>query len=554
MRFRASLISLALILCLASASEAAAPKEGAKCTKLNQVSKYKNYKFTCIKKSGKLVWGKGVPIKSPLPTQSPTPSPSASPSSSASPTQSATPIPTPTPSISPAPSPSPSPTPTPSPTPSPTYDEETFKFDDICQTDPFIPAKWSGMEQRINPLKIECSWPYRIVKKVMPTTAPKSAVVENYQGIGECKILNNQNMLNVVLWPSKHVDFWNRYERHPSLNSVVQLIPIFAKDAPDNGKDPGVDYAPYTDFLKEWIEHASDGAGRLTVRSPNRYIEFPDKLADYLLTHTRSQTVADNFRLAIEKWVVPKIDLSGANLGIIVLPPGSPTYLSEQVGLNQIQTSNGFVKLMIVPPFTLTSPIASGSNFIHPAWWLHELHHVTSGLDDNDHETDSGLHWWGLMSYGANEMLGWQKWLMGLWGDNRVSCVDPNKGGTYWIAPNTYQSDKKKLIVLRSSANKVVVIESMRAGGLNYKMPTWMEGALVYSFDSTITGSHKLPIVLKPSQRTLQSPTLKGLNRKFINSDAALKEGESTIFEGFKISVIESGDFGDVIKIERVIS
>lgn len=541
MRFRAVVISIALLFSLMSATEAAAPKEGLKCNKAGSTITYKNYKFTCLKKSGKLVWSKGVPVKPVIST--PSPSPTSSPTLSPSP--SATPSPTS------SPTPTPSSTPSPTPTPTPSYDEATFTFDDICQPDPFTPAKWSGMEQRVNPFKTECSWPYRIVKKAMPSATPKSSLAENYQGISECKILNNQNMLNVVLWPSKHVDFWNRYERHISLNSVVQLIPIYAKDAPDNGKDPGVDYAPYTDFLKEWVEHASDGTGKLTVRSPNRYIEFPDKLVEYLLTHTRSQSVADKFRLAIEKWVVPKIDLTGANLAIIVLPPGSPVYLSEQVGLNQIQYGNGFVKLMIVPPFTLTSPLGSGSNFIHPAWWLHELHHVTAGLDDNDHESENGLHWWGLMSYGANEMLGWQKWLIGLWGDNRISCVDPSKGGTYWIVPSTYQSDKKKLIVLRTSANKIVVIESMRAGGLSYKMPTWMEGALVYSFDSTVSTSHKLPYVQKPTGRALLSPTWKGLNRKFVNSDAALKQGESTTFDGFKITVIESGNFGDVIKIEK---
>ena len=96
------------------------------------------------------------------------------------------------------------------------------------------------------------------------------------------------------------------------------------------------------------------------------------------------------------------------------------------------------------------------------------------------------------------------------------------------------------------------MIESMRAGGLSYKMPTWMEGTLVYSFDSTVSTSHKQPFVQKPTGRELKSPTWKGLNRKFINSDAALKQGESTIFDGFKITVVESGTFGDVVKIEKV--
>ena len=54
-----------------------------KCTRVGQTVIYRNQKFTCIKKSGKLVWGKGVPM--PVKSASPKPSPSASPSASATP-------------------------------------------------------------------------------------------------------------------------------------------------------------------------------------------------------------------------------------------------------------------------------------------------------------------------------------------------------------------------------------------------------------------------------------------------------------------------------------
>ena len=79
-----------------SAVAAEAPK--LKCTRVGQTVIYRNQKFTCIKKSGKLVWGKGVPV--PVKSASPKPSPSASPSASAtpsaSPSTSATPSATPT--------------------------------------------------------------------------------------------------------------------------------------------------------------------------------------------------------------------------------------------------------------------------------------------------------------------------------------------------------------------------------------------------------------------------------------------------------------------------
>ena len=48
-----------------------------KCTRVGQVVIYRNQKFTCIRKNGKLVWGKGVPlpVKSPTPSPTPTPTP-----------------------------------------------------------------------------------------------------------------------------------------------------------------------------------------------------------------------------------------------------------------------------------------------------------------------------------------------------------------------------------------------------------------------------------------------------------------------------------------------
>ena len=74
-----------------------------KCTRVGQVVIYRNQKFTCVKKSGKLVWGKGVP----LPVKSPTPKPKVTPTPTPSPTQSATPTPSPTQSATPTPAPSP---------------------------------------------------------------------------------------------------------------------------------------------------------------------------------------------------------------------------------------------------------------------------------------------------------------------------------------------------------------------------------------------------------------------------------------------------------------
>ena len=78
------LFGAAMTFISGAAVAAEAPK--LKCTRVGQTVIYRNQKFTCVKKSGKLVWGKGVPV--PVKSASPKPSPSASPSASATPSAS----------------------------------------------------------------------------------------------------------------------------------------------------------------------------------------------------------------------------------------------------------------------------------------------------------------------------------------------------------------------------------------------------------------------------------------------------------------------------------
>ena len=81
-----------------SGSAVAAEVPKLKCTRVGQSVIYRNQKFTCVKKSGKLVWGKGVPVPVKSASPSPSASPSASATPSASPSASAT---SPTPTASP---------------------------------------------------------------------------------------------------------------------------------------------------------------------------------------------------------------------------------------------------------------------------------------------------------------------------------------------------------------------------------------------------------------------------------------------------------------------
>jgi len=125
----ASLLALTLIFLVPGISQAATPKVGAKCTKLNSASGT----LICKKIGGKLVWQKRVIVK-------------------------AAPAPSPSPIAAPTPTPILTPTPTPTPTPEPTGPSSPITFDNLD-------LKWTSIIAR-NELNAQ----------IAKLTTPKSTV------------------------------------------------------------------------------------------------------------------------------------------------------------------------------------------------------------------------------------------------------------------------------------------------------------------------------------------------------------------------------------------
>jgi hypothetical protein len=129
--------------------------------------------------------------------------------------------------------------------------------------------------------------------------------------------------------------------------------------------------------------------------------------------------------------------------------------------------------------------------------------------------------------------------------DSQVQCVTSTSSSTHWIAPSTVQTSASKAVVIRISATRAVVIETLRPAGLYYKIPLQTQGALVYEVDLLETG-HGLGMKLSlPIGRTVTS-------YPFFMASYPLKQGESTICNGYKVTIVESGTFGDVVKVEKV--
>jgi len=149
-----------------------------------------------------------------------------------------------------------------------------------------------------------------------------------------------------------------------------------------------------------------------------------------------------------------------------------------------------------------------------------------------------------MTNYGG-DLSAWEKWILGFITDSQIHCVNPNQSTTRWIAPSSVKSKEKKLVVIPISQTKGIVLESIRAAGLYYKISKQSEGLLPYVVDLEIVGHGLGMKLILPTNRNPNQPP-------FFLSQAPLRVGESVVSNGFKITVVESGNFGDVVKVEKV--
>jgi hypothetical protein len=180
--------------------------------------------------------------------------------------------------------------------------------------------------------------------------------------------------------------------------------------------------------------------------------------------------------------------------------------------------------------------------------WAHETGHMF-GLTDIRDTTDvtrqdsSDLGVFDLMNSSiAPELLAWNRYMLGILNDDQVRCVTKAEPTTHYLAPVAKRTTETKMVVIPISKYRAVIVESRRNLGFDVNLGSANEGALVYTVDTTIP-YRKSTMKLVPSPSATDSKWRR---------DAALKLNESVTIWGYKITNVETGDFGDVVKVEKV--
>jgi len=503
MKHKISIFVVFILLSLNASSAQASVKAGGTCTKLGATSVAAGKKYTCVKSGSKFIWNRGV-IENSSSKKSETPAPTA----------------------------------------------QNYTFKHFCDPDPFVPDKWKPWQDTEKKLD-GCPPPYRYLVKELGSAKPKinQSNLNELQSIEACKNLNSR------IRPGRALIGATK-----SRPTVIQVVPFYMNNgAPTT--TPAQDWSDAIQFALEAIANMNDQGSAIQIRMPEAYIYVNDDLKRFNLGNSTKHGDASGLESrwdlinTVTKVADLSIDFTGADVVWFLAPSNvKRTLLSNQIGTGRPLVTNE--KTFYVNTY-ISSPISDLSNEgfqpREPFGFVHELMHLFDTADDHygDHKNDLGTGGWGNMSGAQVDFLAWDKWTFGWISDQQVRCAPTNATSIHWIKPSTIKGSYEKLLMIPISNSKFLAVESVRNSGFNFKIPVPMLGAIVYLIDTNVLDQQFVNgggiNILCPTNRSCDyAPMI----HSFPLGGAALKPGESITAQGFQISILESGEFGDVVKVE----
>ena len=413
------------------------------------------------------------------------------------------------------------------------------------------PLEWKEMESKYSGSRLG----FRIKKYELGQLRPKSSVTSKFDLLTAeaCKMLDGTADGFLRAFPSSNIDSYViKRGSYPKPKVTIQVVPIFTEDTAKPTRTPEEEYGKYFNFIKNWIEYSSDVPSEVLIRYPDKYLSFSKTLKPYKISHAL-QRPHPTFAKDVLAEVDSQINFSGAQMVVVVVPGGTPLDVIQQGPLGDFITQEGTIGAgSSVYPDTYANPLRlQYAGLAHPYWWIHEFFHLGIPLDDHygdqrfDVNSEYGLGWWTLMTPGGGDLSIWEKWILGYIADSQVRCADKSNTSLHWLAPSSVKTTEDKALVIPLSQTKVVVIESIRAAGMYYKWPKNTWGALTYVVDVTKeVHGYGMKLILPQNRYAGTLP--------YMLAEAPLRIGESITYEGVKISIVESGNFGDVIKVEKI--
>ena len=398
-----------------------------------------------------------------------------------------------------------------------------------------------------------CLGPSKVANSTMSKLTPKSQLTSrtNYTNLSQCKLPQPSGLNEFRGFPVGNNQNY-AIKHHPAAGSVIQVVGISSIDAPAGKELPAEDYKYYLDNAKAWFASVNNSNQPVTFRVANKWYDLGEEIAPFHLTHKGNNPSARTFAQKVVSLVDKDIDFKDVGYVLVVLPSKTPFSVAEQSGLYGAESAEGQIYNMslAMPANFKKGQRSDWSGFLGITMWIHELYHPGFNMGDQPGDQkwvyeNRGMGQWGMFAGGNTDLLQWQKWLLGFTTDSQVACVPTDSTSVTWLAPGSTKTGKQKLLVIPFSATDAVIVESVRATGLNYKLARSDQGALVYTIDMTETRYDFGYEVQFPENRAW-------IPSKYAMGTAPLKKGETFKYKGVKVTNVEWGDFGDVIKVEPI--
>ena len=264
------------------------------------------------------------------------------------------------------------------------------------------------------------------------------------------------------------------------------------------------------------------------------WVRMPNSINSYSLGGSFFQGLFnDKAYFSFAREIISKtdlgIDFTGVNFLFIVFPPGVK---NEEIGSFLVHTQGTYS----TNEGNIFNLIMAGGDYANANTYIHEFGHALGLTDIRDttnvgNQKSDGMYYDVMNNYSYPELLVWHRFLLGFLETSQIHCTNSTDVSTHWLVPVASASKQVKGIVIPLSSTEAVIIESRRAIGFDTALSSRSDlvGVVVYTLDSKI-----------PYRRTP------------VKVAQVMKNNDSVNISGYKISVVESGDFGDVVKVEKV--
>ena len=439
---------------------------------------------------------------------------------------------------------------------------------DRCEKDPKVPAAWKKYQDfTLN--YPACPIPYRYVSGKLTSKTPKTAQSDRAELLGadQCMIAN--------YWGSQR----GKQARGEILgpNYTLQFVPFQTPDYKVKS-NPQKDYKDWIKAMEDVMNKQSDLPFNFKIIVPDKYFMIPNTLKSYdvgdhwLSTGSTSgqnthpdEAIPNYLRLVQDVVAVadPAIDFSKSNHMWVVGPPN--TKRKDLMNFNlfdsTIQTQEKLVRRLYVTDHPYNFDVGSREqNKKKYGNWVANYKFNGSGALGQMHEWghSSGTFTtfnqvfgqpnesmkWSIMFEKDSDWLALHKWILQMISEDQVRCAPKDKVTTHWLKPSTIKGGYEKLLMVPLSGSDYIAVESVRPYGYSYKIPKCQQGALVYVASRYGQGWNEKTIHVPSTTPKKKCPG------QSISEKGALIKGDSVSYGGVKITVVEAGDFGDVIKIE----